>query len=375
MSFSFKIKVLINNNTCRDCPVFYILPKKASVLNGEPIEGLYMTDHNGHQVPLQWRDCGDTYKIYWILKSLPSQSTVEYVISSEGEERSDPGIEFVKKDKKIDVSINGEYFTSYVYGPTIAKPYLGPIINPYGDSYTRLDFDTKEHPHHRSLWVAIGDVNGIDTWNEPEGKYGKEIHKGFAKLEVGPVFGRIIADNVWTKYNEDPLIDERRIITLYNTSAQGRFIDLEVIFKASYGQVEFGPTKEAGPLGIRVAESMKVDNGGTMVNSNGGASEKECWGHRARWCDYNGMVEGKRGGIAVFDNPNNEGYPTHWHIRNYGLLAPNNFYFTGSKTLQPEEIMKYNYRIYFHSGDTATANVEGCYQDYISPPLLEPEGV
>jgi hypothetical protein len=50
-------------------------------------------------------------------------------------------------------------------------------------------------------------------------------------------------------------------------------IDLDFEIKADQDRVELGATKEAGPLGIRVAEPMRAENGGTIVNAFGSVGE------------------------------------------------------------------------------------------------------
>jgi hypothetical protein len=82
-------------------------------------------------------------------------------------------------------------------------------------------------------------------------------------------------------------------------------------------------------------------------------------------------VDGLLLGIAAFDHPSNDGFPAHWHIRDYGLMAPNNFYFRGGKLLQPGESIRYKYRLLFHEGSLHTARLSDRYQDYIHPPAIE----
>lgn len=74
------------------------------------------------------------------------------------------------EDGKVAVSINGKHFSDYVF-EGYNKPFFGQIVDEDGVPFTRLDFETKEHPHQRSLFIAVGDVNGIDCWNE-YGNYG-----------------------------------------------------------------------------------------------------------------------------------------------------------------------------------------------------------
>ena len=251
-------------------------------------------------------------------------------------------------DKRIDFKWGGKLFTSYVYSDEFVKPFLGPIYNSCGESFTRLDFDTKEHPHHRSVFLGVGDVNGIDFWNEPADR-GSQKHKGFRDIVCGAAFAKFTADNVWLSVDDIPIMDESRTFTIYNQGEQYNCIDVEIVFTASYRDIEFGATKEAGPLGIRVNEQLRADKGsGVMINSYGAVGESECWGRSAHWCDYSGEISGRRCGIAVFDNEQNERYPTAWHIRDYGLFAANNLFFKGGLSIPQGGSLTYKYRMWFY---------------------------
>lgn len=259
------------------------------------------------------------------------------------------GVDIVENETHLDILIGGQKFTSYVYDPVYAKPYLGPVYLSNGSSITRLDLETKEHPHQRSIFVAVGDINGVDYWNEPPG-HGIQRHQGFSDIIRRGAYASFTARNVWETSDGKPAADEERTFTFYNQPHECRYIDLEIKFRASYGDITFGATKEAGPLGIRVAESIRADKGGFMVNAYGAEDESECWGRSAQWCVYGGTVDGLECGISVFDNEENERYPTSWHIRNYGLFAANNLYFKGGLVIKAGDSLTYKYRICVFEG-------------------------
>ncbi|WP_028549796.1 PmoA family protein [Paenibacillus sp. UNC451MF] len=365
----FTLLVKSGHHSRQFCPVSYRIPGDAEILKGTT--ELHMSGPNGEPVALQCeKDNGDLI-LHWIVESLPAGENLSYTVHSgkSPQDQAASGVRLEEKEHQIDIVIGDSLFTSYVFNPDIAKPYLGPIMGPYGESFTRLDFETKEHPHHRSLWLAIGDVNDIDMWNEPKERHGKQILTGFGEKTEGAVFAKLTSTQNWCSFGGKPQLTETRTMTFYNTPAEGRFIDVDFVLLAN-GRVELGATKEAGPLGIRVAESMKADNGGVIRNSFGSVGEKECWGQRAQWCDYYGNVGGKTLGIAAFDHPDNVDYPTYWHVRDYGLLAANNLYFLGGKLLQKGQSIRYKHRIYFHTDDTITSQVAEKYQDYIHPPVV-----
>lgn len=301
-------------------------------------------DNNGKTYPAQKCD-GGVIIIADIVKG-ENQFTL-------GDKQLNGGITVIMNDheKHIDFKIDDKLFTSYVYSSDFVKPFLGPVYTSDGNTYTRLDFTTKEHPHHRSIFLGVGDVNGIDFWNEPANR-GGQTHQRFDNIVCGAAFAKFTANNVWVSVDNEPMMDESRTFIIYNQSEKCRYIDMEVTFTSSYRDITFGATKEAGPLGIRVNEELRVDKGtGHMVNSYGAVGEKECWGRSAQWCDYSGTLKGIPYGIAVFDNEKNERYPTAWHIRDYGLFAANNLFFKGGFDIPKGESVTYKYRICFHEDD------------------------
>jgi hypothetical protein len=136
--------------------------------------------------------------------------------------------------------------------------------------------------------------------------------------------------------------------------------------------VKFEDTKE-GFFAIRVADSMAEKNGGIMTNSEGAQTEKNVWGKRAEWVDYDGSVDNAKVGIVVFDNPGNYNHPPRWHSRAYGLFAVNPFGLkdfdrasseAGGKSLATGESLRFRYRVIIHPGDVPMKKVADWYADY-----------
>src|SRR5512132_4020293 len=89
----------------------------------------------------------------------------------------DKGVRLVQDEAKqrVDVYVDGQPFTSYIYPSTLKKPVLYPIRTAKGTLVTRgfpmepRPGERVDHPHHVRLWFNYGDVNGIDFWNNAEG--------------------------------------------------------------------------------------------------------------------------------------------------------------------------------------------------------------
>src|ERR1051326_8392514 len=85
--------------------------------------------------------------------------------------------------KRVDVSIDGKPFTSYIWPSTLKKPVLYPLRTAKGTVVTRgfpLDPRSGErvdHPHQVGLWLNSGNVNGLDFWNNSDAIAAKDAPK------------------------------------------------------------------------------------------------------------------------------------------------------------------------------------------------------
>lgn len=335
-------------------------------------------------LPFQVEPAAGGATMHWIVDSIAAGQDKEYLLQ---EPRARPSARFgqvmvaAEQDGRVAVKIGGELFTRYIYGDDVSKPCLYPLIGPFGQGVTRaypleeIEGDSSDHVHHRSLYVAWGDVNGSDNWSEEEGS-GRTVHRYFEATDSGPVFGRIIALNDWVDASGNRLMQDRLEYAFYKTPPSFRLFDLSVTFYASDGDVRFGDTKEGGIASLRVATSMEAGRSGRIENSLGGINETETWGKRASWCDYSGPVGDHLVGIAVFDHPSNLRYPTYWHVRDYGLMTANPFglsFFVGegadgSYVLPGGEHLCFRYRILIHAGAAQEGGVGRKYLEWTFPP-------
>ncbi|MFH1742764.1 MAG: PmoA family protein [bacterium] len=376
-----------------DCPVDVMSEKPVS-----PEDLQFLKTSDGMRLSAQVRESETGSVITFILPKLAAGQAVRLV--------PDKGSPLIKRisvsvgkagDYQIDIKAGDNLITSYCFPPDSEKPYLYPVIGPNGTRLTRgypmedIDFEkelkSQDHPHHRSLWVAYGDVNGGDFWGMGKDPNNRPIQKtdNIAVSESGAVYGRLVADNSWIDAGGKRCVSEQREYIFYNTPEEGRIIDSVVTFTATDGDAHFGDTKEGGICSVRLNPKIDESHGsGEMRNSLGGVGAGECWGKRAEWCDYFGTLDGRTVGVAVFDNPSNLRFPTWWHIRDYGLYSANCFGLhnflelrdkqdqnIGDYVLPAGESLVFRYRIVLHAGDTDKANIAGGYTDYVTPPEAE----
>jgi hypothetical protein len=296
-------------------------------------------------------------------------------------------------DRRVDVTIDGQPFTSYIYPASLQKPVLYPIRSAGGTLVTRgyplepRPGERADHPHHVGHWFNHGDVNGYDFWghsdetpaaNKP--KMGTIVHKAIVKASSGRDRGELDVKADWTIPDGSTLL--REDTTFYFSGGQGRrTIDRVTTWTATDKPVTFGDTKE-GAFGIRVARALeqpsqeravfidakgakeaapRVDNAGVTGHYLGsdGKTGDAVWGTRGPWMALMGVVEGRAITIAILDHPSNYGHPTYWHARGYGLFAANPLGQQGydpkqpkrTFTLEPGKSVTFRHRILVLDGE------------------------
>jgi len=299
------------------------------------------------------------------------------------------GVQISQLADRLRIEINGKLFTEY-YFKDVPRPFCYPINGP-GALRMNRDWpmqdtpgEEHDHPHHRSLWFAHGEVNGHDFWTERPGT-GKIVHVGFDELTSDKDTGVIKSRNNWVSADGKVICADERTLRIYNRGDNERLFDFEITLHATNGELTLGDTKE-GTMAIRIAESMRMikpaakgekpkPGEGHAANSEG-VRDAGAWGKRAVWVDYYGPVEGKTVGIAIFDHPQNPHHPPWWHVRDYGLFAANPFgqhdfegiadKTAGNLTVSAGESVTFRYRFLLHEGDEKQARVAERYQEYIN---------
>jgi len=324
---------------------------------------------NGESIPATYTIAGDEAEICFVVPFLPAGESLPFALEAC---QCGPAMACEKTPRGVDLSMRGSKFTEYYTLPDLAKPYLGPFFEAYGGQMTRLDFETREHPHHRSLWISQ-EVNGIDFWNEPAGVHGFIRNRSIDELVCGGAYTAFTANNLWTSHGGDPVMTETTRYTLYNTPRETALLDVDITYTATHGDIVLNATKEAGPLAVRMAPELSVSGGGTgtIVSGTGGVNEAETWMRRAPWLDYHGVIDTHACGVAMLDHPSNFGFPTYWHVRDGGLMAGNNFLRMGDMALKSGESVSWKYRVVIHNGDTAQAGIQGRFEDFAFPPTIE----
>jgi len=356
-------------------------------------------------------------KLSWILSALVGAFAVLFVSVDCAQQSSRPsGVEVVRHDadQRVDILVDGEPFTSYIYSDTIKtlkKPVLFPLRTANGTAITRgFPLDPKpgervDHPHHIGFWFNYGNVNGLDFWNnsdaippERANEMGTIRHREIRLVESGRNRGVLEVTMDWLKPDGKPILrEDTRFV--FHAGPNLRAIDRITTLTALDERVDFKDNKE-GVIAIRVTRALEhpsnkpirvtdasgkatevpvMDNTGVTGQylSSEGVTGTEVWGTRARWVALSGVVEGDSVTVVIFDHPKNVGYPTYWHARGYGLFSANPLgqkIFSNGKeelnfALDPGESTTFRHRVLLLSGPTSPEQVESHYQKFIAEEL------
>ena len=364
-----RLTVSAGNHTRANCPVRVEAP------SAEWPEHFYLEGPGGALVP---GDCLGG-ELYFTLPALPAGAKGDYYLRSE---LPAVGVALGQEPERITVSLEGKLVTAYNFAPKWVRPFLYPLIGPGDRQVTRnwpmveVEGEHTDHKHHKSVWVAHGDLNGTDNWSEEEG-HGWQRHQRFELLFSGAAMGKLVAQIEWQTHEGVAQLEERRELTFWRLPGGNLFVDFDLAFTAVGGSILFGDTKEGGLLSVRVATELDVQRTGTITNSFGGVNEVEAWGKRAHWCDYSGSLDKAELGIAILEAQTNRFHPTYWHARDYGLMTANPFGIShfdpasgrrGDFTLAEGETERASYRLYVHAGDAHQGQVAESYLDYVAPP-------
>ena len=128
-------------------------------------------------------------------------------------------------DRRVDISIGGRPFTSYIYPTSLEKPVLYPIRSAGGALVTRgyplepKPGERADHPHHVGHWFNYGDVNGYDFWGHSFetpaanlAKTGSIVHKAIARIITGKSQGELTVSADWVVPGSTLMREETRFI-------------------------------------------------------------------------------------------------------------------------------------------------------------------
>ena len=307
-------------------------------------------------------------------------------------ETSSPKVTIENQTNRVNILVDGELFTSYIWPRNIMKPVLYPVIAANGTEITRgyplapRAGERVDHPHHAGIWFNYGDVNRYDFWNnsdaipkDKKGGYGTIVHDKIGKIKQGKESASFQATASWIDANGLKLLTEQTQF-IFEVTDHVRIIDRITTLTTGKDTVFMNDNKE-GLIAIRVArqfelpskeEAILTDSNGNAttvkaMNNDGvtgsflsseGIKDEAVWGTRGQWMELSGKINNDNVSIVLCDHHKNIGFPTYWHARGYGLFAANplgwSVFTKGEEKLNfrilPHQSITFRYRFVIVSG-------------------------
>jgi len=321
----------------------------------------------------------------------------------------DTGVTVVPNEasNRVDVLVDGQPFTSYIWPDTLKKPVLFPLRTASGTIITRgyplepRPGERTDHPHHVGLWLNYENVNGVDFWNnstalpaEQQAKMGTIVHRRIVKTSSGADKGELEVEMDWMMPDGQPILHETADF-IFRAGLGRRVVDRISTLTTLDKPVVFKDAKD-GMLGLRVRRELEqpstdavtytdasgrpttvkaMDTNGVtgLYRSSEGKNGDAVWGTRGRWTMLTGKVNQEDITLVMLDHPKNIGFPTYWHARGYGLFAANPLgqeIFSNGKeklnfTIQPEQSATFRYRLVILDGTPTPDQVEAQYSQFV----------
>jgi hypothetical protein len=291
---------------------------------------------------------------------------VASALSSQGQQK----LEAVRIGSRIDVTIAGKFFTSYRFAEDEKYPFFFPVNGPSGVSSTSMR--NGEFPHHSSLFFGCDKVNGGNYWQEGLDR-GRIVTQG-PVLQSASGNRIIIRDACdWTRPDAPQPLRDKRLITISAPSPTLRQIDFDITLEAME-DVVIQKTNHS-LFSARMDPDLTPAFGGTMVNSTGDKGEKATFGKPSPWLACYGARDTKTTeGLAIFQHPQNPGYPSPWFTRDYGFLSPTPMFWPANDKdtrMAKGETLRLCYRVLVFSGTAESAGIAGKFDEF-SKSKLEP---
>lgn len=253
------------------------------------------------------------------------------------------------------------------------RSYLFPVYTPAGVAVTADS--PVDHPHHQSLWIGADQfhcrlpyadhaqeeathnfyVNETFQGRAP----GRILALGVESVELATDHLRITQSLAWRGPEEwgapqgRTVATETRTIDLYPGDSV-HVIDLCSRLQPTEWDVSIGPTRHAF-IGLRLADGLRVVDGGTLLDSTGRTGSAQIRGHPADWVDCSGRTPGGQpAGVALFPYPPAAGQP--WEVTDWGIVTVNPFFQT-ARPIQRGEALEVAVRILVHDGHAVDARI------------------
>lgn len=253
------------------------------------------------------------------------------------------------------------------------RTHIHPLHAP-GTDRPLTRFRPVDHPWQYGIFTGLNQVNGLDFWCSGDAHFPEEVRGDMSHRTLTTVVqsaeGAVALTGVndWLDPDGGPVLEERQTVSMAEQDTADEYhFDFVWRLAAAKGDVEIGQSNYGG-LSARIVGDPSTRR---HLNSEG-LSGKECANQPARWVSVAQPVDGvgrftrdtrdtyAYAGLAIFDHPENRGFPNRWRVDGFGMINPA-LALSEAVALTAGEALELRYRIYVFSGPGNADAIERAY--------------
>ncbi len=195
------------------------------------------------------------------------------------------------------------------------RPYIHPMVAPNGEAIL-TEYSPGHHKHQTGLYWGFTSVNGRDYFHNPQGDHWKKVAANILEKEGSIVKWQTIYQLL--DENGNPVMEETQ-----NWSMQviGSKYLLDMEWKGEAKEDVVIGKYDYGGLFLRMPWKEGIEG---EIISSGRKKNEYAEGQPAVWINVGMEVDGQDdwANVAIFDHPDNRGYPNKWRVDNQLGLGP-----------------------------------------------------
>ena len=250
--------------------------------------------------------------------------------------------------KQVTVTEKGEVVLTYCYGESVSCSHFHPLYAPDGQVVT----EETEKRHPPGMCFTLGTVNDDNVkpikLQRSNPAFDRETFRSSATEESV----KFVSETTWEAAN--PVLTEKRKVTIYPLHNDVRILDLKVILRAASNPITF-----EGEIGLGY-HAVEMEHR-KAANAGGKIGESEVNGRESEWATLCGINSNAAIGVAILPHPKNGQTVFLAEDAYQGFL----FAQTVPFTLNVNEKRELNYRVLIYLGDLFTFDVSDYYEKYI----------
>lgn len=318
---------------------------------------------------------GTSYRRTWAWVAAWAVAGMSLAGPAGAAENATPKYTWQKTDTSVGLLNHGRVVWQHHHDKAVGKPHMTVCLLD-GTELTRpwpmpKGYKGYDHTWHKALWWSWKFIDGKNFWEQNT----KGTEPGKVRFTPGKDHSARIEMPVHYRLTgAEPILTEKRIITVSRPSEEGRY---HIDWCATFSEPGKGKGVKLNKnfYGGMAARMAKRTLRWTFRDSEAREGAQACSGKRARWMDFSGdLPGGRKAGMAILVHRDNPRQPPPWCvIQGMPYFNPA---FTGSEdySLPAGKTLTLRYRILVHPGPMSRQQLQAEWQAFAKQKGSKGEG-